>query len=136
MALVSNIAHLGIAVKDLDAALVFYRDALGLPLIKTEDLTSQGVKVALLRLGDAAVELLEPLPDSALARFLERRGEGLHHVALHTDDIAGALAELKSKDVALIDEEPRPGLSGLVAFIHPGALHGVLVELEQLEDED
>lgn len=136
MALVSNIAHLGIAVKDLDDALVFYRDALGLPLVKTEHLTSQGVKVALLRLGDCAVELLEPVPGSALDRFLERRGEGLHHVALHTDDIAAALAALKEKNAALIDEEPRRGLNGLVGFIHPSALHGVLVELEQPQDED
>jgi methylmalonyl-CoA/ethylmalonyl-CoA epimerase len=133
MALVSNVAHFGIAVRDLDGALAFYHDALGLPLIKTENLTSLGIKVALLRLGDAAVELMEPLPGSALERFVERRGEGLHHVALGTDDIGAALAQLKEKGGALADEEPRRGLSGLVAFLRPSALHGVLVELEQPE---
>jgi methylmalonyl-CoA/ethylmalonyl-CoA epimerase len=136
MALVTNVAHLGIAVRDLDGALVFYRDALGLPVIKTADLSSQGVRAVLLRLGDTAIELLEPRPGSAVERFIERHGEGLHHLALETDDIAAALAELKDKDVPLIDQEPRRGLNGLVGFIHPGALHGVLVELEQPEDED
>jgi methylmalonyl-CoA/ethylmalonyl-CoA epimerase len=136
MASTNNLAHFGIAVRDLDDALAFYRDTLGLPLLKSETLPAQGVRAALLRLGDTAVELLEPLPGSALARFLERRGEGLHHVAFKSDDVAAALAELKEKGVALIDEEPRRGLGGLVAFLHPSALHGVLVEMEEPKDED
>ncbi|MDI6856973.1 MAG: methylmalonyl-CoA epimerase [Dehalococcoidia bacterium] len=136
MALVKGIAHLGIAVRDLDKALVFYRDALGLPIMKTADLREQGVRAALLRLGDSGIELLEPRAGSALERFLERRGEGLHHLALESEDIAGALAQLREKEAPLIDQEPRRGLNGLVAFVHPSALHGVLVEMEQPEHED
>ena len=90
----------------------------------------QGVKAALLDIGNSFLELLEPImPDTGIARFLEKRGEGLHHVCLEVDDIHAALADLKSKDVDLIDEEPRDGLTGEIAFIHPSAVHGVLVEL-------
>lgn len=136
MALVKGIAHLGIAVRDLDKALAFYRDALGLPIMKTADLREQGVRAALLRLGDSAIELLEPEAGGPLERFLGRRGEGLHHLALESEDIAGALAQLREKNAPLIDQEPRRGLNGLVAFLHPSALRGVLVELEQPEHED
>ena len=90
----------------------------------------QGVKAALLDLGNSLLELLEPIdPDFGIARFLETRGEGLHHVCLEVANINASLADLKSKNVELIDEEPRAGLTGDIAFIHPKGLHGVLVEL-------
>jgi len=117
-------------VRSIDEALVLYRDKLGLALLKEETVEEQGVRAALLDLGNSFLELLEPtVPDTGIARYLERRGEGLHHVCLEVDDIHVSLADLKSKDVQLIDEAPREGLTGLIAFVHPSALHGVLVEL-------
>lgn len=125
--------HVGIAVSDVDAALRFYRDALGLPAPETEEVPSQRVRVHFLRAGGASVELLESAaPDSPIAAFLARRGPGLHHIALRVDDVARALEELRRQGVRLIDEAPRPGAHGtLVAFVHPSSAHGVLVELVQ-----
>ncbi len=114
----------------MDGALAFFRDALGLPLLKEEAIADQGVRAALLDLGNSFLELLQPtVPDTGIARYLERRGEGLHHVCLEVPDIDGALAGLKAAGVPLVDEVPRPGITGTIAFLHPGALHGVLVEL-------
>jgi methylmalonyl-CoA/ethylmalonyl-CoA epimerase len=130
----ATIDHIGVAVADLDETLRFYRDALGLDVQHPpEELASQGVRAHFIPAGDAAVELLEATsPDSPIARFVAKRGAGLHHVALRVDDIAAALAELKARGVRLIDEAPRPGAHGaLVAFIHPSSTHGVLVELTQ-----
>jgi methylmalonyl-CoA/ethylmalonyl-CoA epimerase len=125
-----RIHHVGIAVRDLAAAYGFYRDTLGLPLVKEAPIGSQGVRAALLGAGDTEIELLEPLaPASSVARFLARRGEGLHHVCFDTPDIHGALGVLKEKHVELIDPAPRPGLAGQIAFLHPKACCGVLVEL-------
>ncbi len=126
--------HVGIAVKDLEEALAFYRDALGLEITAPEEVASQRVRVRFLPVGEAALELLEPTaPDSPIARYLEKRGAGLHHVALRVDDIRAALAELKARGVRLIDEQPRPGAdNALVAFLHPASTHGVLVELKQI----
>ncbi len=125
--------HIGIAVRDLDEALAFYRDALGLEIGDAEDVPSQHVRARFLPVGEAALELLEATSEqSAIARSIERRGPGLHHVTLRVDDIAAALAQLKARGVRLVDETPREGAGGsLVAFIHPSAAQGVLVELKQ-----
>ncbi len=125
--------HVGIAVKDIDAALAFYRDALGLDVVGTEEVASQRVRAHFVPAGSAALELLEATAaDSPIARFADKRGPGLHHVTLRVDDIRAALAQLKARGVRLIDEEPRPGAEGaIVAFIHPSAAHGVLVELKE-----
>jgi methylmalonyl-CoA epimerase len=125
--------HIGIAVEDLPKALAFYRDALGLEVEVTEEVPSQRVRAHIIPVGSAALELLEATaPDSPIAGFIGKRGPGIHHVTLRVQDIAAALAHLKSKGVRLINEEPRPGAEGaLVAFIHPAAAHGVLVELKQ-----
>ena len=124
--------HIGIAVRDLDTALVFYRDALGLELEgAVEEVASQHVRAQFVSAGPATLELLEATsPQSAIARSIERRGPGLHHLTLRVDDIAGVLARLKARGVRLIDEVARTGAGGhLIAFIHPSASHGVLVEL-------
>ena len=125
--------HVGIAVKNLEQAVAFYRDALGLIVEAPEDVPSQRVRVHFIPAGDAALELLEATSgDSPIAGYLERRGPGLHHITLRVDDIAAALVRLKARGVRLIDEQPRPGAHGsLVAFIHPASAHGVLVELKQ-----
>jgi methylmalonyl-CoA/ethylmalonyl-CoA epimerase len=125
--------HIGIAVKNLDESLALFRDALGLELRAPEDVPSQRVRAHFIPLGEGALELLEPTaPDSPIAKYVEKRGPGLHHLALRVDDIRAALAQLKARGVRLIDQEPRPGAhNSLVAFIHPSAAHGVLVELKQ-----
>jgi methylmalonyl-CoA epimerase len=125
--------HVGIAVADLGQALAFYTDACGLVVEAPEEVVSQGVRAHFIPLGGAALELLEATrPDSPIATFVDRRGPGLHHITLRVEDIASALALLKSRGVRLVDETPRPGAGGaLVAFIHPSAAHGVLVELTQ-----
>jgi methylmalonyl-CoA/ethylmalonyl-CoA epimerase len=130
----ATIDHIGIAVGDLGASLSFFRDALGLELDAPEDVPSQRVRAHFLQAGEAAIELVEPTADdSPIARFVAKRGPGIHHVALRVDDIVAALAELKGKGVKLIDETPRPGAHhSLVAFIHPASTHGVLVELKQV----
>src|SRR5687767_10394137 len=125
--------HVGIAVQDLDKALAFYRDALGLRVESSETVTSQRVRAHFIPTGTSALELLEATAaDSAIARYVDRRGPGLHHITLRVEDIHAALAQLKARGVRLVDEQPRPGAEGaLVAFIHPSAAHGVLVELKQ-----
>jgi len=132
----ATLDHVGIAVADLGEALAFYRDALGLEVDPPEEVGSQGVRVHFLPAGEAALELLEPTADdSPIARFLARRGPGLHHVTLRVDDIAAALTGLQARGVRLIDHTPRPGAHGsLVAFIHPSSAHGVLIELKQSPD--
>lgn len=129
----ATLDHVGIAVGDLAAALAFYRDALGLEVEASEEVASQRVRAHFVPVGGAALELLEATaPDSPIAKFVGKRGPGLHHLTLRVDDIHAALAELKARGVRLIDQEPRPGAEGaLVAFIHPSSAHGVLVELKQ-----
>jgi methylmalonyl-CoA/ethylmalonyl-CoA epimerase len=129
----ATLDHIGIAVRDIDEALAFYRDALGLDVAVTEDVPSQHVRAYFIRVGESALELLEATaPESPIARAVEKRGPGLHHMTLRVDDIHAVLARLKAKGVRLVDETPRPGAEGaLVAFIHPSAAHGVLVELKQ-----
>jgi len=125
--------HIGIAVKDLSAALAFYRDALGLEVEAPEEVTSQQVRAHFVPVGDSKLELLEATaPQSAIARYLDKRGPGLHHITLRVDDIGAALGHLRSRGVRLIDEHPRPGAEGsTIAFIHPSSAHGVLIELKQ-----
>lgn len=131
----ATLDHIGIAVSDINASLGFFRDALGLDVDAPEDVPSQRVRATFLPAGQSSVELLEPTtPDSAVARHLSKRGAGMHHVAFRVDDIRAALAELKARGVRLIDDAPRPGAHGsLVAFIHPSATDGVLVELKQAD---
>lgn len=134
----ATIDHIGIAVSNLDEALAFYRDALGLEIEAPEDVPSQRVRVHFARMGDAGpgakLEFLEATSDdSPIAKYVAKRGPGIHHITLRVDDIAAALARLKSRGVRLVDEVPRPGAHGsLVAFIHPSSAHGVLVELVQV----
>lgn len=130
---IGKIDHLGIAVKSLDATLPLYVDTLSLPLHETEEVLDQKVRTAIFQVGESRIELLEPTsPESPIARFLEQRGEGIHHVALGVEDVAAALAHLKAKGCRLIDEVPRIGAGGaLIAFVHPKSMHGVLLELCQ-----
>lgn len=128
-----KIDHIGIATKSLQEGLAVWRDTLGLKLDSTEEVTEQGVRVAMMAVGDTHVELLEALsPDSAVGKFIAKRGPGIHHIAIEVKDIRASLAELKSKGVRLIDETPRVGAGGcLVAFVHPSTTNGVLLELVQ-----
>jgi methylmalonyl-CoA epimerase len=125
--------HVGIAVSDLQAALTFYRDTLGLEIDAPEEVVSQRVRAHFVPVGESSLELLEATaPDSPIARYLEKRGPGLHHITLRVEDIGAALAQLKGRGARLIDEQPRHGAEGaLVAFVHPSSAHGVLVELKQ-----
>ena len=128
--MIRKIHHVGIVVESLSRSYTFYRDALGLPLIKEADVKDQGVKAALLSAGESEIELLEPLAsETGVAKFLAKRGEGLHHLCFEADDVAAALDGLSARGVPLIDRCPRPGLAGMVAFLHPRACAGVLVEL-------
>jgi methylmalonyl-CoA epimerase len=125
--------HIGIAVKDLSAALAFYRDALGLEIEAPEEVTSQRVRAHFVPVGESKLELLEATgSESAIAKYVDKRGPGLHHITLRVDDIDAAVAQLRSRGVRMIDERPRPGAEGsTIAFIHPSATHGVLIELKQ-----
>ena len=127
---VNHIDHVGIAVKDIEAALEFFRQVFGTPPAQVEELADQGVRATLIQVGQTRLELLEPLtPESAVGRFIERRGEGLHHLALNVSDISGKLKTLEDRGIRLVDKEPREGLSGTIAFIHPASVFGVLTEL-------
>ena len=126
-----KLEHIGIATRGLDEAVGFWRDALGLAVLDTEIVEDQKVRVAMLPIGGSRVELLEPTSeDSPIAKFLEKRGPGLHHIAMGVEDIRATLAKLKNSGARLIDETPRKGADGcLVAFIHPASTGGVLLEL-------
>lgn len=128
-----KIDHLGIATNGLDEALKFWRGALGLELKDTETVEEQKVRVAMLPVGESRIELLEPTSeDSPIAKFLQKRGAGIHHIAVRVDDIRDTLSRLKREGMRLIDEEPRIGAGGcLVAFVHPSSTNGVLLELVQ-----
>jgi methylmalonyl-CoA/ethylmalonyl-CoA epimerase len=131
-----KIEHIGIATRALDEALLFWRDALGLEVVHTEVVEEQKVRVAMLPVGEPRIELLEPTADdSPVAKFLEKRGAGIHHVAVRVDDIRAALARLKESGARLIDEAPRVGANNcLVAFVHPSSAGGVLLELVEHTD--
>lgn len=128
-----KIDHLGIAVNSIDQSKRFWTDILGLSLEGTETVQEQKVTTAFFPVGDSEVELLESTsPDGPIARYLEKKGEGIQHVAFRVDNIEAALAELKEKGVRLIDETPRKGAGGAkIAFLHPKATNGILVELSE-----
>lgn len=131
--MLGRIDHVGVAVEDLDAALTLYRDTLGMPLAHRETVDEQGVDAALLDVGEGHIELLGPLgPETPVGKFLARKGPGLHHVAYAVEDIEAELARLRDAGLRLIDESPRTGIRGSrVAFVHPGAVGGVLTEIVQ-----
>lgn len=129
--MLGRIDHIGVAVEDLDAAVELYRDHLGMPLVHRETVESQGVEAALLDVGDGHVELLRPLgPDTAVGKYLARRGPGLHHVAYAVVDIEATLEALRAAGLRLIDAQPRTGIrNSRVAFVHPAATGSVLTEI-------
>ncbi|MBS4215757.1 methylmalonyl-CoA epimerase [Neobacillus rhizophilus] len=129
--MIKKIDHIGIAVKSLEATLPFYTEVLKLPLLKIEEVASQKVKVAFLQAGETKLELLEPTSEeSTIASFIEKRGEGIHHVALGVESIEARIAEMKEQGIRMIDEVPRPGAGGAdIAFMHPKSASGVLFEL-------
>ncbi len=125
-----KINHLAIVVADIEGALAFWRDALGLPLGEVSDVPSEAVRVAFLEAGEAHIELLEPTSsDSGVAKYLDKRGPGMHHICLEVPDIEAALEQLKAKGVELINETPRERDGRKYAFIHPKSAGGVMVEL-------
>lgn len=129
----SKIQHLGIAVGSIEEALSFWRDGLGLELKEIEVVEDQGVRVAMLPIGESRIELLEATgEETPVGKFIAKRGAGIHHLCVEVDDVAARLADLKAKGVRLIDEQPRIGAGGaLVAFVHPASTGGVLIELTQ-----
>jgi methylmalonyl-CoA/ethylmalonyl-CoA epimerase len=129
--MLSALDHVGVAVESIDAALAIYEDALGMPLVHRETVHEQGVDAALVDVGDGHVELLQPLgPDTAVGKFLARRGPGLHHVAYRVASVEDTLKALSAAGVRLIDEHPRTGIRGSrVAFLHPSSTGGVLTEI-------
>ncbi|MCX8043185.1 MAG: methylmalonyl-CoA epimerase [Desulfobacterota bacterium] len=131
-----KIDHLGIAVSSIDERKNFWTEVLGLTMTGTETVAEQKVTTAFLPVGDSEIELLESTaPDGPIAKFIEKRGEGIQHIAFRVDDIEAALKELKAKGIPLIDEKPRNGAGGaLIAFVHPKATGGILVELSQREE--
>ena len=130
---ISHIEHIGIAVRSIDDHLPYYEKVLGLKCYNIEEVADQKVKTAFFKTGQTKIELLEPTSeDSTIAKFIEKRGEGVHHIAFAVPDVAQALAEVESKNVQLIDKKPRSGAEGLqIAFLHPKSTNGVLIELCQ-----
>jgi methylmalonyl-CoA epimerase len=127
-----HLDHIGIVVHNIDESLKTYCDGLGFRLLERLQLPDQGVEAAFLDAGNSTLELIAPTePDSGVARFLQNRGEGTHHLCFVVADIAAALDELRRQGMRLIDEQPRPGVHGLIAFVHPKATHGVMIELLQ-----
>ena len=134
--MIKKVHHVGVVVRDMERAMLFWRDTLGLPIHKAQHIEEQGVNAALLSLGDSEIELLEPtVSDNGIARYLAARGEGLHHVCFQVDDVWGDLARLKADGIEMIDQEPRIGIAGRICFLHPRAMDGTLVELCEPIDE-
>ena len=127
----SYIEHIGIAVKNLDESIKFYEKVFGLKCYAVEEVKDQKVKTAFFQIGETKIELLESTqPDGPISKFIEKKGEGIHHIAFKTKDINSSLKELEEKNIRLIDEHPRKGAEGLnIAFLHPKAANGVLIEL-------
>lgn len=127
---VNYIDHVGVAVRDIQAALKLFQEVFGAPDAEVQELADQGVRATLVQVGQTRLELLEPLtPESPVGRFISQRGEGLHHLAFNVSGVAGKLQALEARAFRLIDKEPREGLSGAIAFIHPKSVFGVLTEL-------
>ena len=130
--MITNFNHVAIAVKNLDEALSVFESLFGLKPSKIEEVPDQGVKAALIPIGSGEIELLEPIdPNGGVAKFIERRGEGIHHICLEVDNTDEELKSLADKGVELIDKVGRKGLAGRVGFIHPKSTKGVLIELAQ-----
>jgi len=130
--MITNVHHIGIIVKSIDEALPVYKDGLGLQVSKVTASERDGVKIAFMPAGETLIELLEPtVAGNSVSRFLETRGEGIHHIAIEVDDIVAHLSKLQEAGAVLIDKTPRQGAEGLVAFVHPKSMKGVLVELVQ-----
>ena len=129
-AMIKKIDHIAIAVHSIEEALQAYQGALGLELTDVKEMSEDAVRVAFLPVGESEIELVEPLTaSSGVARFLEKQGEGVHHICLEVEDIEAALRDLRAKGIRLIDRQPRQGAHGRVAFLHPKSAHGVLIEL-------
>jgi len=135
--MIEKVNHIGIAVHSIEAKIPFYRDVLGLQFLGLEEVPDQKVKVAMFKIGEIKIELLEPTAaDSSIATFLKKKGEGIHHVALQTDDIESQLNKLKNKNIPLIDEQPKEGAHQTkIAFLHPRATGKVLIELCQVVEK-
>ncbi len=131
--MIQKISHIGIAVNKLDEQIPFYRDVLQLQFLGIEEVAEQKVRVAMFNVGDVHVELLEPTnPESPIAKFIEKKGQGIHHIAYQVDSAKATISDLKAKNIQMIDNEPRQGANGMqIAFIHPKATLGVLTELCQ-----
>ncbi|MCC6960037.1 MAG: methylmalonyl-CoA epimerase [Dehalococcoidia bacterium] len=127
--MLTKIHHVGVVVKSADEAMKFYRDALGLTVTADRVIEDQGVRGVLLEIGGSEIELLEPTRnDTGVARFLETRGEGMHHICFESDDVDAELDAARGKGIELIDQKPRLGLAGMICFLHPKSNHGVLIE--------
>ena len=131
--MLQKINHIGIAVQSLNETLPFYRDGLKMPLCGIEEVTDQNVRVAMLGIGESKIELLEPTSsDSPIAKFLEKNGPGIHHIAYEVDDVAQAIEQMIAEGARMVDQVPRDGAHGTrIAFVHPKSSHGVLTELCQ-----
>lgn len=131
----AGIHHVAVVVRNIGEAVRFYHEILGLPVGHEATVADQGVHAVLLPVGGDEIELLEPTnPAGGVARFLEKKGEGIHHLCMRTPDVAAALARVKAANLPVIDQAPRKGLAGTIAFLHPGACHGVLVEMAETSD--
>ena len=130
-----HINHVCIAVKDIDDTVRFYRDVFGVGEAEVVDIEDQAVRATLIRVGGSQLEFIEPTdPNGGVAKFIDRRGEGVHHICFEVEDLAGTLQRLDERGVAVVDREPREGLSGTIGFIHPKATRGVLIELVDQDD--
>jgi methylmalonyl-CoA epimerase len=133
--MIDRVHHIAIAVRSISDALPAFVDALGLTVMHTEEVDSQGVRVAVLPVGTTWLELVEPKDEgSAVGRFISRHGEGIHHICFEVDDLEATLAQLKERGMRLVDDKPRQGVEGArIAFVHPASAHGVLIELHERE---
>jgi methylmalonyl-CoA/ethylmalonyl-CoA epimerase len=133
--MITRVHHIAVAVHSIVEALPAFGDALGLIVTHTEQVESQGVRVAILPVGATCLELVEPMDEtSPVKRFLGRHGEGIHHICFEVDDLEAALAQLKERGMRLVDDQPRLGADGArIAFVHPSSTHGVLIELREIE---
>ncbi len=135
---ISHIEHIGIAVRNLDEAIKFYEEVLGFTCYAVEEVKDQKVKTAFFKIGQTKIELLEATsPDSPIYKFIEKRGEGIHHIAFNVDDVKSALTEVGNKGITLIDKQPRKGAEGFnIGFLHPKSTHGLLIEFCSKEDPE
>ena len=130
--MIKRIDHIAVAVKSLDETLEVFKSVFGVEVSHTETIPDQGVKAALIKIGDGEIEFIEPVdPEGGVAKFIERRGEGIHHICLEVDNIEETLNSLAANGVALIDKKPRKGLAGMIGFVHPKSTKGVLFELAE-----